>query len=190
MNPAPPGPPPMDPAWNEAYHRVDSYLRAHRITHPLALNRLVAAIIGRAWAAGGAHPHENRVALALREADTVITDWFAGVLAQHGPHSRRLGVRGRLALALADVPGRWPANFLVAEVPPPELADRMREAILHTGPLPGLRKMTPRPLELGWFAGAMDWLWLVVQHSAILRVVRRGLVVAAVVGLGWLACFR
>jgi len=190
MNTAPLAPPPTDPAWNEAYQRVESYLRAHRIAHPLALNRLTAAIVGRAWAAAPGQPQSDPVALALREADTVITDWFARVLEQSGPHSRRLGVRGRLALALADVPGRWPASFLATDAPAPELTMQMRQAILYTSPLPGPMKMTLRPLALGLFAGVMDWLWLILQHSAGLRVVRRVLVVAAVVGLGLLAFFR
>ncbi|MBK8479194.1 MAG: hypothetical protein IPL39_23820 [Opitutaceae bacterium] len=91
----PPFPPPTDPAWNEAHERVESYLRAHRIAHPIVLSDLTNHIVARAWAEASGDVHEEPVTLALREADSVITAWFARVLAGGRTPSRRLGVRGR-----------------------------------------------------------------------------------------------
>jgi hypothetical protein len=190
MNTAPLAPPPTDPVWNEAYERVESYLRAHRISHPLALHRITAAIVARAWEAASLHPRDNPVALAMREADTAITGWFAQVLAQTGPHSRRLGVRGRLALALADVPGRWPASFLAAPLPPAELTAAMRQAFLHSGPLPRPVKMTPRPLDLGMLAGVFAGLWSALERSVALRFLRRAVVIVSALVLLWFAFRR
>jgi hypothetical protein len=190
MNTAPLAPPPTDPLWNEAYERVESYLRAHRIAHPLALHRITAAIVARAWEAAPLHPRENPVVLAMREADTAITDWFARVLEQAGPHSRRLGVRGRLALALADVPGRWPASFLATFSPPGDLSAAMREAFLHSGPLPRPVKMTPRRLDLGTLAAVFAGLWFALERSATLRLLRRAGVIAGSLVLLWFAFRR
>ena len=151
-------PPSTDPDWNEAHERIESYLRAHRIAHPIVLSELTNAIITRAWA-DAVGSGEEPVTLALRTADAVITAWFARVLAGGRAPSRRLGVRGRLALALADAPGRWPTAFLASTPPPKELAEAMLAAYLRAGPQPTPIKMMPQPMSLGRVAAGLDWGW-------------------------------
>lgn len=194
MRPAPPTgaervpfPPPTDPAWNEAHERVESYLRAHRIAHPIVLSDLTNRIVARAWTEATGDVREEPVTLALREADSVITAWFARVLAGGRTHSRRLGVRGRLALALADAPGRWPTAFLAESPPPRELADAMRAAYLRAGPSPTPIKMMPRPISLGRIAAGLDWGWELFLRWKLVRLLLRLVLCSAVVALLYLA---
>ena len=54
-----------------------------------------------------------RTELAAEEMDPLVTEWFAQVL-QNRPSSadHMLSTRGRLALLLADMPGKWQDQFL------------------------------------------------------------------------------
>jgi hypothetical protein len=60
-----------------------------------------------------------------------------------------LSTRGRLALLLADMPGRWQEQFLRPGPWPKEFIGAMRETYLRAGPDFQLSKMTPRPFDLG-----------------------------------------
>jgi hypothetical protein len=60
-----------------------------------------------------------------------------------------LSTRGRLALLLADKPGRWQEQFLRPGPWPKEFISAMRETYLRAGPDFQLSKMTPRPFDLG-----------------------------------------
>ena len=116
---------PEGPEWDEAFLRVESYLRAHQIESRLVLNRLAleiiqeAAKISRTFEEGGGG---DPVLLAMREAERRMTQWFTQVLGDAvDPDDERVGTRGRIALVMADVPGRWPQHFLAATPPPREL---------------------------------------------------------------------
>jgi hypothetical protein len=176
-------PPRTDPAWNEAHERVESYLRAHHIAQPIALAELTDEIVARAWQDRTPDTAAAPVTLALREADRAITAWFARVLTQQAPHSRRLGVRGRLALALADAPGRWPSAFLAPTPPPQALSDAMRAAFLRAGPAPQLYKMTAQAISLGCMARLLGWCWAAIRRRPALRLLARLVFIAALAAL-------
>ncbi len=180
-------PPRTDPAWNEAHERVESYLRAHRIVQPLALSELTNEIVARAWLDNTSDTHVAPVTRALREADIAITAWFARALEQQGPHSRRLGVRGRLALALADAPGRWPDAFLAPTPPPRPLSDAMRAAFLRAGPAPQLYKMTPPAIPLGPLARLHGRFWEAPPRQLALRHLLRAVLLVALAALVFFA---
>ena len=180
-------PPRADPAWNEAHERVESYLRAHRIAQPISLSELTNEIVARAWQNKSADPALAPVTRALREADNTITAWFARALEQQGAHSRRLGVRGRLALALADAPGRWPDAFLAPTPPPRELFETMRAAFLRSGPAPQLYKMPAPTIPLGRMTRLLGTCWEITRRWAILHVFVRLLFLAALAALVFFA---
>lgn len=168
------GPEPTGPAWDEAFLRVESYLRAHQIESRLLLNRLVVEIIREARAAAdtpagaGADP----IALAMREAERRTTAWFAQALGDAAdPEDERLGTRGRIALVIADVPARWPQHFLASTPPPPELVEAMRAAYLEAGPELELTRMVPRPLDFGPIANVADEAWKTFKRWPVLRAV-------------------
>jgi hypothetical protein len=60
-----------------------------------------------------------------------------------------LSTRGRLALLLADMPGKWQDQFLHPGPWPKEFVTAMRESFFRAGPDFQLSQMTPRPLDLG-----------------------------------------
>ena len=78
--------------------------------------------------------------------DRVVTEWFAQVL-QESPAGtdQMLSTRGRLALLLADMPGKWQDQFLRPGPWPEEFVSAMRETYLRAGPDFQLSKMAPAP---------------------------------------------
>jgi len=60
-----------------------------------------------------------------------------------------LSTRGRLALLLADLSGKWQDYFLRSGPWPPEFVTAMRETYLRAGPDFQISQMAPRPLDLG-----------------------------------------
>jgi hypothetical protein len=184
-----PGPAaPPDAAWDEAFLRVESYLRAHHIESRQQLNRLATEIIAEARAAADKNPAptEAPVTAALRVTHARIGAWFARAGLGADWSSERERARGRLALLLADVPGRWPAWFLHAVPPPPELARALASGRLQPGP--GLRRsnMPPAPLEFGFDAAPRAarprlraWPWV--------RAAAPWLCLVGVYGLAWAA---
>ncbi len=172
--PLPAGADVVGPAWDEAFLRVESYLRAHQIESRIVLNRLAVEILAaaRAVADSPAGAGADPVTLAMREAERRTTAWFAGVLGDAAdPEDERLGTRGRIALVMADVPARWPQHFLASTPPPPELVEAMRAAYLEAGPELELTRMVPRPLDFGPIANVADEAWKTFKRWPVLRAV-------------------
>jgi hypothetical protein len=140
---------PLD-EWNAAYAKVESYFHALRVRNKVLLGRLVIHVLQRALLRAPQEPQHPATQLAVEEMDRVVTEWFAQVL-QVAPTGadQMLSTRGRLALLLADMPGKWQDQFLRPGPWPPEFVSAMREMYLRAGPDFQLSKMTPRPLDLG-----------------------------------------
>src|SRR5580698_7267425 len=136
--------------WNAAYAKVESYFHALRVRNKVLLGRLVIHVLKRAMRRAPAEPQRSATELAAEEMDHVVTDWFAQVL-QEPPTGtdQMLSTRGRLALLLVDMPGKWQDQFLRPGPWPPEFVDSMRESFFRAGPDFQLSKMAPRPLDLG-----------------------------------------
>jgi len=136
--------------WNAAYAKVESYFNSLRVRNKVLLGQMVALVIERAMGRAKDAPDRAASELAAEEMDHVVTEWFAEVL--HEPPTNRdqmLSTRGRLALLLADMPGKWQDQFLRPGPWPEEVVKAMREAYLRAGPDFQLSQMTPRPLHLG-----------------------------------------
>jgi hypothetical protein len=165
--------------WNAAYARVESYFHALRVRNRVLLGRLVIHVLKRAMRRAQQEAQPSVTELAAQEMDLVVTEWFGEVL-QESPAGtdHMLSTRGRLALLLADMPGKWQDQFLRPGPWPVEFVKAMRDAYLRAGPDFQLAKMAPRPLDLGpittltslsrWPYGRMLFLWIVV---ALLLVV-------------------
>ncbi len=136
--------------WNAAYAKVQSYFHALRVRNEVLLNRLVIHVLKRAMRRAPQEPQRQVTELAAEEMDQVVTEWFAQVL-QESPAGtdHMLSTRGRLALLLADMPGKWQEQFLRPGPWPEQFVSAMREAYLRAGPDFQLAKMAPRPLDLG-----------------------------------------
>jgi len=136
--------------WNVAYEKVENYFHALRVRNKALLGHLVLRVLERAAHRAPNEPARSPTQLAAEEMDRLVTEWFAEVL-QASPlgTEQSLSTRGRLALLLADMPGRWQEQFLRPGPWPEEFVSAMRESFLRAGPDFQLSKMTPRPLDLG-----------------------------------------
>jgi hypothetical protein len=136
--------------WNAAYVKVENYFHALRLRNKPLLGQMVLRVLERAQRRAPSEPHRSATEIAAEEMDKFVTDWFAEVL-QTSPAGtdQMLSTRGRLALLLADMPGKWQDQFLRPGPWPREFVAAMRESFLRAGPDFQLSKMTPRPLDLG-----------------------------------------
>jgi hypothetical protein len=136
--------------WNAAYAKVESYFHAFNIRNRALLGRLVLRVLERARQRAAQEPERTATELAGEEMDHVVTEWFAEVL-QVPPAGKdhMLSTRGRLAMMLADLPGKWQDQFLRPGPWPEEFVTAMRETFFRAGPDFQLSQMAPRPLDLG-----------------------------------------
>jgi hypothetical protein len=136
--------------WNAAYVKVENYFHALRIRNKPLLGQLVLRVLERAQKRAPENLKCSATELAVEEMERLVTDWFAQVL-QTSPTNadQMLSTRGRLALLLADMPGKWQDQFLRPGPWPEEFVAGMRETFLLAGPDFQLSKMTPRLLDLG-----------------------------------------
>jgi hypothetical protein len=136
--------------WNAAYVKVENYLHALRVRNKALLGQLVLRVLERAMRRAPAEPNLSATQLAAEEMDHLVFEWFGEVLqAPSTGTDQMLSTRGRLALLLADMPGRWQEQFLRPGPWPQEFTTAMRETFLRSGPDFQLSKMVPRPLDLG-----------------------------------------
>jgi hypothetical protein len=136
--------------WNAAYEKVENYFHALRVRNKALLGQLVLRVLERAAHRAPVEPERSATQLAAEEMDRIVIEWFAEVLQEPPTNAdQMLSTRGRLALLLADMPGRWQEQFLRPGPWPKEFISAMRETYLRAGPDFQLSKMTPRPLDLG-----------------------------------------
>jgi hypothetical protein len=136
--------------WNGAYAKVENYFHALRIRNKPLLGQLVLRVLDRAQRRAPAELNRSATLLAAEEMDRIVTEWFSEVLQSPPTKSdNTLSTRGRLALLLADMPGKWQEQFLRPGPWPEEFTSAMRETFLRAGPDFQISKMTPSPLDLG-----------------------------------------
>ncbi|MGH7977159.1 MAG: hypothetical protein ACREC8_10930 [Limisphaerales bacterium] len=136
--------------WNAAYAKVESYFHALRIRNKSLLGQLVLRVLERAQCRAPAEPEHSATQLAAEEMERLVNEWFNTVLKTPLKRTdRNISTRGRLALLLADMPGKWQEQFLRPGPWPEEFTSAMHETFLRAGPDFQLSKMTPRPLDLG-----------------------------------------
>lgn len=140
---------PADPAWDEAFLRVESYLRSYQLESRVRLNRHASEILREAAERVSAHPGEEPVEAAMHVTRARIEAWFSrtGDPAE-GPGGRVRAER-RLALVLADFPARWADTFLSPEPPPAEFAASLEAGVFEPSPALTPRTMPPAELEFG-----------------------------------------
>src|SRR5262252_1812130 len=136
--------------WNAAYVKVENYFHALRVRNKPLLGQLVLRVLERAQQRAPQEPKRSATEIAAEEMDRIVTEWFGEVLQESPVGSEQLlSTRGRLALLLADMPGRWQDQFLRPGPWPEEFVTAMRETYLRAGPDFQLSQMAPRPLDLG-----------------------------------------
>ena len=136
-----------DPAWDEAFLRVESYLRAYGLESRMLLSQVTAEIIAAARTRAAAA--DSAVAVALEVTHERIGSWLAQAGSAANWSDERMRAQGRLALVAADLPGRWANHFLGPEPMPAALVEAV--AAFEVLPTPEMRVsgMAPEPLEFG-----------------------------------------
>ena len=173
--------------WNAAYGKVESYFHALRVRNKVLLGQLVIYVLKRAMRRAPGEPQCSATELAAEEMDRVVTDWFGEVLHESPTDTdQMLSTQGRLALLIADMPGKWQDQFLRPGPWPEEFVSAMQKAYLQAGPDFQLSKMTPRPLDLGpittlsnlgkfpYVRMAMAWILFALLLIAIFWVTHHG----------------
>jgi hypothetical protein len=164
--------------WEQAYAAVEAYVQALRIRNRLLAAELVRGILWRASARLAQEPDKTARFLAMEEALMEIANWTQEVL-DEPLENRRLAARGRLALLLAGMPGKWQGVFLTPAPWPPEFVESMRKSYLDAGPSFAELTMLPAPLQLNALGtGAAQW-----QETMNRRPILRKIFILGVLGL-------
>lgn len=154
--------------WEEAFIAVECYLGALQVRNRLLMAEMVRDILRRAVARRREEPDRPPRVIAIEEAMAEISRWTQELLAEP-LEKNRLAARGRLALLLADMPGKWQSTFLTTPPWPAPFVDSMRKSYLAAGPQFSSLTMNPRPLELNAFGvGAAQW-WETMDRQPLVR---------------------
>jgi hypothetical protein len=184
--PFPTASPPPTAEWDEAFLRVESYLRAHRIESRVLLNRLTAEIIEAARTLAAEHPQEPPVTLAMQIAHAKIGEWLVHVLGTGDWADERFRARGRLALLLAEIPERHPEQFLAHRTLPAETKARLGAAALEAGPELRLTRMPRTELEFP-LAEIVEEKWVTFSRSTFTRAATSWILIVSFLGMAWFA---
>lgn len=177
-------PVPITAEWDDAFLRVESYLRAHQIESRVLLNRLTTEILADARTLAQQYPDEPPVALAMRVAHARIGEWLQRLLKEGDWANERFRARGRLALLLSRLPQACPERFLSSEPLPLLVAERLTQAELM--PAPGFRPTTMPPAMLEFPLGEMaEEKWVTFSRSAFARAAASWVLFISVLGVAW-----
>jgi hypothetical protein len=168
--------------WNDAYVRVEDYLRAHRIHNRLHQSRLIQQILERAAHRHELEPARSPTVLAAEETESLMDHWFADMLNQRGQPHERIAIEGRLALLLCDGPQKWPYAFLDEQHTPGEFEQAMQAGVIQAGPDMAVSSMVPRPIDLGPIPAAAGETMERIERWPILQTLLLWLIFAAALG--------
>lgn len=159
--------------WDEAFEKVENYLRACRVASRLHRARLAALILQRTIekreAMSGPARETPLATLAIEEARDLITQWMSGLLPPRSDDRPYTLSEGFLALYLCDAPMRWPNAFLNPQMAPPGFAETLHARLVRTGPELEVSSMVPRPLDRGLIPGLADSAKETFDRFPILR---------------------
>ncbi|MDP3070752.1 MAG: hypothetical protein Q8N18_10705 [Opitutaceae bacterium] len=178
--------PPAETAWDEAFLRVESYLRAHHVESRVRLNQLATDIIREAREQARSRPGEAPVTTAMQVTHTRIGKWF-GQAGHRGDWSdERVRVRGRLALLLAHTAALPGDGFLSSEPPPPRVAAALASGVLRPGPEIRFTNMPAAPLTFG-FDDPGGPNSVRQSRGEVMRAAMVWLSIVAIYGVAWAA---
>jgi hypothetical protein len=177
---------PVHADWDEAFLRVESYLRAHHIESRVLLSRLTTDVLTAARALAVQHPEVAPVTLAIRIAQARIGEWLVDALGEGDWADERFRARGRLALLMSDIPHQCPERFLSVGELPAEMKVRLAAANLVPGPDLRLASMSYAPLEFP-LTEAVEEKWTTFSRSTFFRASMSWLVIGTFAGVIWLA---
>jgi hypothetical protein len=170
--------------WDEAFSRVESYLRAHRIESRVLLNQLATDILTDARTLALEHPQEPPVTLALQVTHARIGEWLVHALGEGDWADERFRARGRLAILMANIPRQCPEHFLTHENLPAEVERGLATAELQSGPELKLARMPSAELEFP-LAELVEEKWETFSQVVFLRTATSWIVLITALGVVW-----
>jgi len=181
--------PPWDPAraeeWNEAYEKVENYLRACRVGSHLQRARLTALILKRVYdrtQADGATEGRGLSELAIMEVRVRISEWIGHFLPPR-PDGRAINLgEGMLAIYLCDGSTRWPYAFLDTQRMPAEFAEALCARVVRAGPDLAVSSMVPREMDLGLMPGLVGSAMEAFESVPILKTLLAWLLFLGLLG--------
>ena len=169
--------------WKAACLKIERYLHLLRVRDQALRHQLVQQVMEQAAHRAAQEVSQALTELALEELDRVLAEWFAQVFGERPANPKpTLSIRGRLALALADLPEEWQDQFLRPGPWPEEFVAALRNARLRVAPDFQPVEMTPHPLDLGLIGR-------LAQFAKRLRFKRTAVWLAFVAVLGLILIF-
>ena len=173
--------------WDEAYGKVENYLRACRVSSRMHRARLTALIVHLAIERHAAAPSGPPLAsMAIEEARRLIGDWFSGLLPPRSGERSYTQAEGFVALYLCDGPIRWPSAFLNPREQPPGFFDTLRARLVKAGPDLEVSSMVPRAIDRGLLPELADSARATFDRFPIIRTLLLWVLFTAIlVALFW-----
>jgi len=137
------------PTWDEAFLRVESYLRAYGLESRMRLNQITSEIIQTAQALWSEEKDSSPVILSMQVTRGKIDDWLTKIDLSPEFTSERTAADARIALILADLPGRWSDHFLNSGTLPAQFMNSIGTTRVLPTPEMCVSTMPPAPLDLG-----------------------------------------
>lgn len=156
--------------YDESYRRVNAYIAALGVHQEFLRNQLVHRVMERTF--DETKPGERAsLEIAIREVEQETFSWLSRVLAISQDQTEEISLRGRLALLLADFPGKWQELFLADPPWPEDFVRAMRESYLNAVPHFYTGSMVDRPLELGYIPRLAEVTLLTLEKTRWLRLI-------------------
>lgn len=174
-----------DQAWDEAFLRVECYLRAHHLDSRMQLNALATRVVTEARALAAERPLEEPVELAMHVLHLRLGAWFVGAFNEGDWADERFRARGRLALAMTKMSVHWVPYFLAEESVPSDITSALKECMLQPGPEVRFSNMPPAPLEFP-FADGEKPAWQTFNERPLLKGIATWLVIIGLFGVAWI----
>ena len=176
---------PVDQAWDEAFVRVESYLRAHHLSSRIQLNALANQILTEARVLAAERPHEEPVELAMHVLQLKLGAWFVRAFNEGDWADERFRARGRLALVLTGMSTQWPGHFLANEEMPNAITAALKNSVLQPGPEIRFSNMPPAPLEFP-FDDAEKPAWRTFNEWPFLKGLATWVFIISLLGVAWM----
>jgi hypothetical protein len=133
--------------WEEATAQLSAYFRAFGIAAEEDLNRLARQVLQRIAARVEAQTPEQRLQLAIEEAQQMLNEWLATVLALQDTSQSQTLAAARAGLRFCQETAPWPEGFLYPEAIPAALRDILQAATRQAVPTPREVPMATQSIE-------------------------------------------
>ena len=181
-----PAPLSIDAAWDEAFVRVESYLRAHHIESRVLITQLTTEVLSAARELTTQFPQDDPVTIAMRILHARIGEWLQQSVGEGDWADERFRARGRLALLRSELPQRCPEYFLSHEALPAPVASDLAHAQLVASPEFRPTTMPPAMLQFP-LADMAEEKWVTFSRSTFSRAAASWALFISFLGVAWLA---